>query len=120
MISSEQLIALSKKGRDVRVAKDACDHRHVIIRDRTRRTEANVEVPPETYEGLMQDTVAKLVARNGADLHVSVGSDFYGRSWIEVRSGFLSRRKSRLGLSPRHVNMLRDALGACQQQQQAA
>ena len=120
MISSEQLIELSKKGRDVRVAKDAGDNRQVIVLDRTRSTQHNIEIPREAYENLMEDTVAKLVARNGADLRVSVGSDFYGHLWIEVRSGFLSRRKSRLGLSPRHINMLRDALGACQREHEAA
>ena len=69
MISSEQLIELSKKGRDVRVAKDAGDNRQVIVLDRTRSTQHNIEIPREVYENLMEDTVAKLVARFRSTLH---------------------------------------------------
>lgn len=119
MISSEQLITFSKKGRDVRVAKDASDIRRVVIGDRSHKRERNFEILQEHYEALMEETVAKLVARNGSDLRVSVGGDFYGHVWIEVRSGFFSQRRSRLGLSPRHINMLRDALAERQHEDQA-
>ncbi len=120
MMSPDQLIALSKKGRDVRVAKDSSDNRRVVILDRMRRAERNIEIPPEHYEYLMEETVAKLAERNGSDLKVSIGGDFYGRLWIEVRSGFLARRTSRLGFSPRHINKLRDALADHQHEDQAA
>ena len=120
MISSDQLIACAKKGRDFRVAKNTADNRVVVIHDRRRRAERNIEIPSEHYETLMQETVSQLVARHGSDLKVSVGGDFYGRSWVEVRSGFFSRRTSRLGLSPRHINKLRDALAERQQDVEVA
>jgi len=120
MMSPDQLIALSKKGRHIRVAKDMSDNRQIVIADRRRRTERSIEIPREHYENLMEETVAKLAERNGSDLKVSIGGDFYGRLWIEVRSGFLAQRTSRLGFSPRHINKLRDALADRQQEGQAA
>ena len=120
MISSDQLIELSKKGRDIRVAKNTADNRVVVVADRLRRAQRNIEIPSEHYEDLMQETVSQLVARHGSDLKVSVGGDFYGRLWVEVRSGFFSRRTSRLGLSPRHINKLRDALAERQQDVETA
>ena len=120
MMSPDQLIALSKKGRDIRVAKDTSDNRRFVIADRRRRLDRYIEIPPEHYENLMEETVAKLAERNGSDLKVSIGGDFYGRLWIEVRSGFFARRTSRMGLSPRHINKLRDALADRQQDDRAA
>ena len=120
MISSEELIAVSKKGRDVRVAKNTEDHREIVIFDGARRAARNIEISREDYERLMQETVAQLLARNGADLKVRVGGDFYGRLWVEVRSGVLSHRLSRLGLSPRHINLLREGLTDRAQEDKAA
>lgn len=110
MISSDELIALSKKGRDVRVAKNTDEYREIVIFDGARRAERNIEIDREEYENLMAETVSQLLARHGADLNVRVGGDFYGRLWIEVRSGFFSHRLSRLGLSPRHIKLLREGL----------
>jgi hypothetical protein len=110
MISSEELIAVSKKGCNVRVEKNTEDHREIVIFDGGRRAERNIEIDRDEYEHLMTETVSQLLARNGADLKVRVGGDFYGRLWVEVRSGFFSHRLSRLGLSPRHINLLREGL----------
>ncbi|MES0404091.1 MAG: hypothetical protein ABUJ93_11420, partial [Hyphomicrobium sp.] len=58
MMSPDQLIALSKKGRHIRVAKDTSDNRRIVIADRRRRAERSIEIPPEHYENLMEETVA--------------------------------------------------------------
>jgi len=120
MISSEELIALAKKGRDVRVTKDTEDNHEIEIFDGPGWIERSIEIDRDAYEHLMTETVSQLLARHGDDLKVGVGGDFYGRLWVEVRSGLLSHRLSRLGLSPRHINLLREGLSDCGGRDEAA
>ena len=64
----------------------------------------------ERHEHLMAQTVSLLAARDRSGLRINVGRDYYGRQWIEIRWGLLGQRMSRLGISPRYIAMLGDAL----------
>ena len=123
-LSSDQLIGFVKSGRNIRISKCANDNRlisiYISIYGWMQLTLREMEIPRNRYEDLIKETVTSLAERHGSDLRVEVRSDHYGRRWVEVHSGFLGRRTSRLGLSPRHINMLQNALQACAQLEQAS
>ena len=110
MISPEDLIASLKSGCDVRVLKNASDSRLIVVRNRVGKAERRIEIALERYDQLMTQTVSLLAARDGSGLRISVGRDHYGRQWLEIRWGLLGQRMSRLGISPRYIAMLGDAL----------
>jgi hypothetical protein len=58
----------------------------------------------------MHELVHALAERHGGELTVDVKLDYYGGQWVEVRSGVLTRRTSRLGISPRHIALLQDMI----------
>jgi len=120
MLSSEQLIGFVKKGCDISISKCANDNRLISISGWMPIAQRKVEIPKDQYDDLIKETVRLLAERHGSDLRVEVSSDHYGRQWVEVQSGFLVRRTSRLGLSPRHIVMLQNALQACVQLEPAS
>lgn len=120
MISPEDLIATLKSGNDVRVVKNASDNRLLVVRNRTSKAERSIEISLEHFDQFMVQTVSLLAARNGSGLRVHVGRDHYGRQWLEVRWGLLGHRLSRLGLSPRYIALLCDALADREQAEAVA
>jgi len=120
MLSSEQLIGFVKSGRKVRVLRYLNDNRLISIFGWMRIAQRKIEIPRDRYEDLMKETVAALAERHGTDLRVEFRSDYYGSQWVEVHSGFLGRRTSKLGLSPRHIIMLQNALQACPKLEKAS
>lgn len=112
MFTSEQLIAFVKNGRSIQVAKGANNRRLISILDRRGRVKSACEIPRDLYQGLMEETVDALARRHGTDLRVDINRDFYGVTCASVRSGLFGWRTSRLGIAPRHILMLQNALDA--------
>lgn len=116
MLSSADLIHHICAGRNIRVSRGANETRTISIifglsyhRD--------FELPLAAYDALMSDVMQGIAARS--DLRVDFKQDFYGRQWLEVRSGLLGLRVSRLHISPRHIQMLQSLVVAQQQDEVA-
>lgn len=119
MLSSEQLITFIKSGRNIRVVRCGNDNRLISILDQRGQVKADVEVPRDLYEGLMTQTLHALAERHGSDLRIEVKRDFYGVARAIVHSGLFGRRTAQLGISPRHIAMLHDALQVRAMEEQA-
>ena len=120
MLSSDQLIGFVKSGCNIRISRCANDNRLISIFGWMSVTVREMEIPRDRYEDLIKETVTSLAERHGSDLRVEIRSDHYGRQWVELYSGFLGKRTSRLGLSSRHIVMLQNALHACAQLEQTS
>jgi hypothetical protein len=107
---SAEILALVLRGMNLAIRKGADGTRIISLRGLAGLAVRDISVAAADYEPLMLHLVALIAARNGSDLRVCVRSDFYGRTWIEVRSGLLRQSVARLGLSPRHVRALEDAI----------
>jgi len=58
----------------------------------------------------MSEVMQGIASRHG--LRVEFKQDFFGGQWLEVRSGLLGLRVSRLQISPRHIQMLQGLMAA--------
>ena len=109
MISVEEFIGNVERGRDVRVCRSE-NQRIIRFSDRRGNSCNEFTVSLEDYDRLMSNVMEALVLGHGSRFRVHIKMNYYGGMRAEVRSGFLIKSVSRLGLSPRHLTKLSDKI----------
>ena len=104
MLSAGALIRYICAGRDIRVIRHGDGMRIVTVCGRMGSLDQDFEVSTHDHDTIMSDLVQKIAAH--PDLRVAVKQDFFGKQWVEVRSGLFRLRVSRLVILPRYIQML--------------
>lgn len=110
MTTARELIDFAKNGRNISVSKGSGGQRQLVISGTSRSGSLRQNIDAHAYDHLMTQLVDDLAARHGSDLTVDVKINYYGSQWVEVRSGMISRRTARLGISPRYISRLQDQI----------
>ena len=106
MITADDFIGYVKLGCHVRVGRTATE-RVLQFTDRSGRIAREERLSLSQYEAVMCAVIEVLAAGDGKSWRVNTGFDFYGSAQAEVRSGLLRRKIAKLGIAPRHIEMLR-------------
>ncbi len=102
------VIGQIERGFDMSVQRIG-DRRKIVFRDGARAA-GELDRDHADYESLMEALVTELAAGHGSRHSIDFKLDFYGRQWVEIRGGLLGLRKSRLGMSPRYIDLLHSAV----------
>ena len=105
-ITPKQFIAYVRKGRDISIQKPATSQRVVTVRDRIFGVTTHHKMSADQYSELMEHVLTRLAIENGRSLTIDTKISYLGGEWIEIRSGLLGRKTSRVALSPRFLTIL--------------
>ncbi len=111
MKSPDQLVAFVSRGHDVVVERNG-SNRVVRVVNGHGGERASATLSPDEYEVFMAEATSQLAAGHPRKFNIEIKRDFYGGTWVEVRSGLFGHTVSRLRISPRHISALQGLLEA--------
>ncbi len=111
MKSPDQLVAFVGRGHDVVIERNGAGRVVRVVNGRGGER-ASVTLSHEDYEVFMADAMSQLAAGHPRKFNIEIKRDFYGGTWVEVRSGMFGQSVSRLSISPRHISLLQGLLEA--------
>lgn len=109
MKTSSQLVSFVARGYDVVVERKGGERTIRVVNSRGAER-ASVTLHADAYEAFMLDAVTQIAADR--QLSIQTKRDFYGGTWVEVRSGLFGQNLARLRISPRHIQMLQAEIAA--------
>ena len=97
-------------GSDMVMKHSANGTMDIIFKRGSSRSNDVLSLSQEQYEPFMQEFLSTLYDYHDNGGTVEIKMDYYGAKWIEVRSGFIWRRKSRISIAPRFIDALQTRL----------
>ncbi|MBL8564816.1 MAG: hypothetical protein JNM89_03770 [Hyphomicrobiaceae bacterium] len=111
MKSPDQLVAFVARGHGV-VIEHKGENRTIRVLNGRGGERAAATLTIDAYEAFMTEAMSRLAAGHPRHFTVDIKRDFYGGTWVEVRSGLFGRNVARLRISPRHISVLQGQLEA--------